>query len=236
MSKTYPDVGKEYRLDIKMAMAKLRALIVKKNCAPSMLQMGWKSAGFFETIARDVGVQVETSDDEGMKNASSVLEQIKKQFPRISYADLHQLAGVVAIEVAGGPEIPFHPGRQDFAKLSLSDAEVVALAAGYFLGHWSKENGTWTVDTHFFDNSYYKMLLEADEEHSTNPIDEILMCAPYRPWVEKFASDEVALHAEYEAAHLKLSELGYSTEESHGVFSALRILDKLGLSTGRKSK
>ncbi|XVF52724.1 hypothetical protein PTKIN_Ptkin05aG0041400 [Pterospermum kingtungense] len=235
MLKTYPDMGEEYLLAIKMAKAKLRAHIVKKNCAPFILQIVWKSVGFFEAIYRDMGIQFETFDAEaeGMRNALSILEHIKEQYPIISNADLYQLAGVVAVEVTGGPEIPFHPGRQvsvgrqDSPKSTLSDAELVALV-GYFMGNWSKQIGsdgseaTWTADTHIFDNSYYKTLLAQEVEGSfMNPIHAILMRAPYRRWVEKFASDEVAFSSEYEAAHLKLSELEYSTD--HGLFSGCTI-------------
>jgi len=33
--------------------------------------------------------------------------------PEIGYADLYQLASVVAVEFAGGPSIPFRLGRKD---------------------------------------------------------------------------------------------------------------------------
>lgn len=36
-----------------------------------------------------------------------------------TFAWLKQLAGVVAVEVTGGPEIPFHPGREVSGSLSL---------------------------------------------------------------------------------------------------------------------
>ncbi len=33
--------------------------------------------------------------------------------PEIGFADLYQLASVVAVEFAGGPSIPFRLGRKD---------------------------------------------------------------------------------------------------------------------------
>ena len=48
----------------------------------------------------------------GIHIALRLLEPIREQFSTISFADFHQLAGVVAVEVTGGPEIPFHPGRE----------------------------------------------------------------------------------------------------------------------------
>ncbi|BAH94688.1 Os09g0538600, partial [Oryza sativa Japonica Group] len=40
-------------------------------------------------------------------------EPIKRKHPNITYADLYQLAGVVAVEVTGGPTVDFVPGRRD---------------------------------------------------------------------------------------------------------------------------
>jgi L-ascorbate peroxidase len=34
------------------------------------------------------------------------------EFSRFFFVDVSQLAGVVAVEVTGGPQIPFHPGRE----------------------------------------------------------------------------------------------------------------------------
>lgn len=50
----------------------------------------------------------------GLKVARDALEPIKAKFPELSYADLYTYAGVVAVEEAGGPKIPFALGRLDF--------------------------------------------------------------------------------------------------------------------------
>lgn len=41
------------------------------------------------------------SANAGLANAVLLLEDIKKQFPQVSHADLYQLASAVAVEVAG---------------------------------------------------------------------------------------------------------------------------------------
>jgi len=41
------------------------------------------------------------------------MEQIKKEFPWISYGDLWTLGGVAAIRYSSGPQIPWRPGRTD---------------------------------------------------------------------------------------------------------------------------
>ena len=47
----------------------------------------------------------------GLNVARDVLEQIKSQYPEMSYADLYTYAGVVAVEESGGPKIDFKTGR-----------------------------------------------------------------------------------------------------------------------------
>ncbi|KAL7545159.1 hypothetical protein ACHAWF_008514 [Thalassiosira exigua] len=49
----------------------------------------------------------------GLGVPRKALEDIKAKHPDISYADLYTLAGVVAVEEAGGPKIPFRLGRTD---------------------------------------------------------------------------------------------------------------------------
>ncbi|EFH55494.1 hypothetical protein ARALYDRAFT_901951 [Arabidopsis lyrata subsp. lyrata] len=44
----------------------------------------------------------------GIHIALRLFDPIREQFPTISF-----LAEVVAVEVTGGPEIPFYPGRED---------------------------------------------------------------------------------------------------------------------------
>ncbi|KAM1167619.1 hypothetical protein ACFX13_030248 [Malus domestica] len=102
------------------------------------------------------------------------------------------LAGVVAVEINGGPDVPFHPGRTDapepppegllpdatkgndhlrdvFCKtMGLSDKDIVALSGGHTLGRCHKERsgfeGPWTPNPLIFDNSYFKVLLGGDQE------------------------------------------------------------------------
>ena len=50
----------------------------------------------------------------GLGVARQALEPVKAKFPHLSYADLYTYAGVVAVEEAGGPQIPYATGRTDF--------------------------------------------------------------------------------------------------------------------------
>lgn len=49
----------------------------------------------------------------GLDVAMNALEPVKAKFPEMTYADLYTYAGVVAVEEAGGPTIPFALGRED---------------------------------------------------------------------------------------------------------------------------
>ncbi|KAI5666176.1 hypothetical protein M9H77_16029 [Catharanthus roseus] len=79
----------------------------------------------------------------GIEIATRLLEPIKEQFPTLSYADFYQ--------VTGGPEVPFHLGRQDKpeppveGRLPDATKDIVALS------------GDHSVNTRIFDNSYFTM-------------------------------------------------------------------------------
>ncbi|OVA18181.1 heme peroxidase [Macleaya cordata] len=245
MGKCYPTVSEEYQKTVEKCKRKLRGLIAEKNCAPLMLRLAWHSAGTFDVKTRTGGPfgtmktpeELSHKANTGLDIAVRLLEPIKAQFPTISYADFYQLAGVVAVEVTGGPEVPFHPGREDkpkpppegrlpdatkgsdhlrdvFYTMGLCDQDIVALSGGHTLGRCHKERsgfeGPWTTNPLIFDNSYFKELLSGEKEGLIQlPSDKALLTDPvFRPLVEKYAAVEDAFFADYAEAHLKLSELG----------------------------
>ncbi|KAM1205622.1 hypothetical protein ACFX2I_006421 [Malus domestica] len=246
MGKCYPTVSEEYKTAIDKARRKLRGLIAEKNCAPLMLRIAWHSAGTYDTKTKTGGpfgtmrcpAEQAHGANNGLDIAVRLLEPIKQQFPILSYADFYQLAGVVAVEITGGPDVPFHPGRKDapepppegrlpdatkgcdhlrdvFGKtMGLSDKDIVALSGGHTLGRCHKERsgfeGPWTPNPLIFDNSYFTVLLGGDQEGLLMlPSDKALLDDPvFRPLVEKYAADEDAFFADYAEAHMRLSELG----------------------------
>ena len=248
MAKPYPTVSDEYKKAFEKARRKLRGLIAEKNCAPIMLRLAWHSAGTYDVGTKTGGPfgtirhkeELTHGANNGLDIAVRLLEPIKEQFPILSYADFYQLAGVVAVEVTGGPEIPFHPGRKDkpqppvegrlpdatkgsdhlrdvFVKqMGLNDQDIVALSGGHTLGRCHKERsgfeGPWTSNPLIFDNSYFKELLSGEKESLLQlPSDKALLPdLVFRPLVEKYAADEDAFFADYTEAHLKLSELGFA--------------------------
>lgn len=248
MGKCYPTVSEEYLKAVDKCKRKLRGLIAEKNCAPLMLRLAWHSAGTYDVCSKTGGpfgtMRFKAEQAHGANNgidiALRLLEPIRDQFPTLSYADFHQLAGVVAVEVTGGPDVPFHPGREDkpeppvegrlpdatkgsdhlrdvFVKqMGLSDKDIVALSGAHTLGRCHKERsgfeGPWTANPLIFDNSYFKELLSGEKEGLLQlPSDKALLADPaFRHLVEKYAADEDAFFADYAEAHLKLSELGFA--------------------------
>lgn len=248
MAKSYPKVSPDYEKAVAKARRKLRGFIAEKLCAPLMLRLAWHSAGTYDVKTKTGGPfgtmrhAAEQAHDanNGLNIAVNLLEPLKQEFSILSYADLYQLAGVVAVEVTGGPEVPFHPGREDkpepppegrlpdakkgcdhlrevFAQtMGLSDQDIVALSGAHTLGRGHMERsgfeGPWTSNPLIFDNSYFTELLSGGKEGLLQlPSDKALLDDPaFRPLVEKYAKDEDAFFADYAEAHLKLSELGFA--------------------------
>ncbi|RZB52156.1 L-ascorbate peroxidase, cytosolic, partial [Glycine soja] len=86
--------------------------------------------------------------------AIRLLEPLKVEFPILSYADFYPLAGVVAVEVTGGPEVPFHPEREVMGLIKCQDdifgattrAAKVFLAFSFFVFFFSASSGIMFQD------------------------------------------------------------------------------------------
>uniref|UniRef100_A0A6P4A7X1 L-ascorbate peroxidase n=1 Tax=Ziziphus jujuba TaxID=326968 RepID=A0A6P4A7X1_ZIZJJ len=242
-----PVVDSVYLKEIEKARRELRALISSRNCAPIMLRLAWHDAGTYDAKTKTGGPdgsirneeELNHSANNGLRIALSFCEEVKAKHPNITYADLFQLAGVVAVEVTGGPTIEFVPGRKDsvespeegrlpdakqgvshlkdiFYRMGLSDKDIVALSGGHTLGKAHPErsgfDGPWTREPLKFDNSYFVELLEGESEGLLKlPTDIALLEDPvFRNYVELYAKDEDAFFNDYAVSHKKLSELGFT--------------------------
>ncbi|KAL1554441.1 L-ascorbate peroxidase 3 [Salvia divinorum] len=240
-------VDSEYLKDVERARRELRSLISNKNCAPIMLRLAWHDAGTYDVNTKTGGPNGSIRNEEeyahgansGLKIALEFCEQVKSKCPKITYADLYQLAGVVAVEVTGGPTVNFVPGRKDskispkegrlpdankgvphlkevFYRMGLSDKDIVALSGGHTLGRAHPErsgfDGAWTKEPLKFDNSYFQELLKGESEGLLKlSTDLALLDDPdFRRYVELYAKDEDAFFRDYTESHKKLSELGFT--------------------------
>ncbi|XP_023766875.1 L-ascorbate peroxidase 3 [Lactuca sativa] len=197
-------LDEEYCKEIEKARRDLRALIFNKNCAPIMLRLAWHDAGTYDAKTKTGGPNGSIRNKEeymhaantGLKIAIDLCEEVKAKHPRVTYADLYQLAGVVAVEVTGGPTINFAPGRKDsnespnegllpdakqgakhlrdvFYRMGLSDKDIVALSGAHTLGKAHPERSgfdekPWTKDPFKFDNFYFLELLKEDSDSDSD--------------------------------------------------------------------
>lgn len=233
-------VDAAYLKEIEKARRDLRALISSKNCAPIMLRLAWHDAGTYDVNTKTGGPngsirnehELSHGANNGLKIAINFCEEVKAKHPKITYADLYQLAGVVAVEVTGGPTIDFVPGRKDslespeegrlpdakqgvphlkdiFYRMGLSDKEIVALSGGHTLGkaHADRSgfDGPWTREPLKFDNSYFVELLKGESEGLLKlPTDNALLeDSAFRSYVELYAKDEDAFFKDYAESHKK---------------------------------
>ncbi|KAB2602406.1 L-ascorbate peroxidase 3 [Pyrus ussuriensis x Pyrus communis] len=235
-------VNKKYFNEIDKARRYLRALIYSRSCAPIMLRLAWHDAGTYDAKTKTGGPNGSIRNEEeysygsnnNLKKAIDFCEEVKSKHPRITYADLYQLAGVVAVEVTGGPAIDYSPGRkvcaphlrEKFYRIGLSDKDIVALSGcctiwGSYTGNSSSLfgrahpdrsgfDGPWTKEPLQFDNSYFVELLNEESEGLLKlPTDAALVEDPeFRKYVDLYAKE--AFLRDYAESHKKLSELGFT--------------------------
>ncbi|CAF1004015.1 unnamed protein product [Didymodactylos carnosus] len=166
---------------------------------PLFVRLAWHASGTYSAIDKSGGSnggcmrfepESKWGANSGLQIAREVLEKVKKQHPGISYADLYTLAGVVAIEEMGGPEIKWRPGRTDhvdgskspadgrlpdaaqgaahirdiFCRMGFNDREIVALIGAHSFGRCHRDrsgfDGPWTRAPTTFSNEFYRVLLE----------------------------------------------------------------------------
>jgi len=170
------------------------------SLGPLLLRLCWHACGTYDKADNSGGSATgatmrfapESGDgaNAGLNVARDFLEPIKAQFPGISYADLWSLAGAVAIEEMGGPQIPWRAGRVDkpsgeycppvgrlpdaalgaqhlrdvFYRMGFNDQEIVALSGAHSLGRCHTDrsgfSGPWTFAPTTFSNLYFQALKE----------------------------------------------------------------------------
>ena len=100
------------------------------SLAGTFIRLAWHCCGTYQKSDNSGGSngarmrynpEASYGNNAGLDAARAKLEPIKAKYPDLSYADLYTYAGVVAVEEAGGPKIPYETGRTDDADGSKSD-------------------------------------------------------------------------------------------------------------------
>jgi catalase (peroxidase I) len=186
----------------KAARANVSSTIISKksNVCPFTVRLAWHASGTFDQEAdggsdgATMRFEPEVTDgaNAGLALMQDILKPVKEKFPELSYADLWTMAGTQAVELMGGPTIPFNYGRTDaadasscppngrlpdaaqgaqhlrdvFYRMGFGDKEIVALSGAHTLGSChrlrSGFDGPWTHNPLKFDNEYFKNLLELE--------------------------------------------------------------------------
>lgn len=175
---------------------------------PVIVRLAWHASGTYSQFDHTGGSNGATmrfcpesrhAANNGLKIARDILENVKRKFPEISYADLWVLASIVAIEHMGGPSIKFTPGRTDapngasaapdgrlpdaarnadhiraiFYRMGFSDREIVALIGAHALGRCHSANsgfvGPWTYSPSTFSNDFFVQLLNVKWQKKSLP-------------------------------------------------------------------
>lgn len=112
--------------ELRAARDEIAELIKSKDCNPILIRLGWHDAGTFDkgvqgpwpqqggaTGSIRLNPEIKHGANAGLQAAVDLIEPIKQRHPSVSYADLYQMASAVAVELAGGPQIPMRYGRED---------------------------------------------------------------------------------------------------------------------------
>lgn len=75
----------------------------------------------------------------GLSKAIDILKHFKCKYSSVSWADLIQMAGAIAVETSGGPKIPMKYGRVDASPID--KATLSSIKSGS--GRYSKSSMTW---------------------------------------------------------------------------------------------
>jgi len=175
--------------------AELKELIEDDaNLGPFMVRLAWHCSGSYNKADGSGGSNGATmrfnpeaghGGNAGLDLMRDYLEPIKAAHPNVSYADLYTFAGKTAIEIMGGPSIPWKEGRADFAEgqgvtpdgrlpdaaqgaehlrtvftaYGFGDQGLVALSGAHCLGFCHDDRsgfvGPWTDEPYTFTNKYF---------------------------------------------------------------------------------
>lgn len=164
-----------------------------------LCRLAWHASGTYDLKTKKGGsyggtmiYEPESSDpgNAGLEAGRDFLAEFGVLFPWVSRGDLWTLAGVVAVQEAGGPKIPWRAGRKNvdvkeqvpangnlpdasrdgayvrqvFTRLGFNDREAVALLGAHCLGkchaHRSGFDGPWGPSPNMFTNDFFVRLLQ----------------------------------------------------------------------------
>ncbi|EDQ92537.1 uncharacterized protein MONBRDRAFT_13407 [Monosiga brevicollis MX1] len=158
------------RNQLKALKVDLAAFINEKNCHPILLRLAWHDAGTFDRHAPSdrcggangsIRLQEEMGHgaNAGLSKGITFLRPFVEKHSPVSWADAIQMAGALAVELAGGPKLAMRYGRVDveaaavdgnlpdamasnpaqhlrqvFERMGFNDRDIVALSGAHTIG------------------------------------------------------------------------------------------------------
>ena len=111
--------------DYKVAKAILRGKMTSTDTYALFLRLAWSDAATYDKSIQDwpkrggangsirFDHELDFVENRGLIIAITLLESVKDECPSISWADLIQMSGALAVELLGGPKIDLKYGRLD---------------------------------------------------------------------------------------------------------------------------
>jgi L-ascorbate peroxidase len=153
------------RANYRDCLEELRGMIDMKNSHPILLRLAWSDAGTYDHTVKawqqqggaNGSVRFESELDKkgnvGLSKAVALLESIKERYPGVTWADLIQMGGAVAVEISGGPRIDMVYGRVDALEREDSNAYGQAELP---CPMWPYPDGAPSAQVHI-RNTFYRM-------------------------------------------------------------------------------
>jgi L-ascorbate peroxidase len=112
--------------DLLGAKDMIDGILKEKACGPVFVRLAWHDSGTFDVNIKEewpkaggaiasirFEPEIKHGANAGLAGAVKLLEPVKEAFPKVSYADIFQMASACAIETAGGPSLGVKYGRVD---------------------------------------------------------------------------------------------------------------------------
>jgi L-ascorbate peroxidase len=103
----------------------MEKIIEDNQCYPLMLRLAWTDAASYDQTIKEWPAcggangtirferNLDLPSNAGLGKGIQYLNELKFKYPLISWADMIQMAGALAVKLAGGPDIKLRYGRQD---------------------------------------------------------------------------------------------------------------------------
>ena len=226
-------------LDLKSRLYHIFSDKIPYELGPMFIRLSFHDAGTFNASTCEGGSNGSVmlaeervrEENQGLEKGLTILEEIRKMLPEISFADLIAFAGAYSVKMLGGPEIDLPFGRYDsktpspsgslpdenetadqlrnrFSRMGLTAKDLVVLSGAHTVG--MAYGKPMTEDFLRFSNSYFKTLMTEKSPESLLKSDRVLLDdLELRQHIEAYAIDETRFFNDFSESFRKMTLLGH---------------------------